>query len=401
MLQLQTKAKKWFLFVKKIRRRYKIIILLILLISGLVIFFQQRKQSTYYQQIKVDQVGRRTIERKILRSGVLEYKGVSQIFSTSDGQISKLYVKNGDLVKKNQPLFKVSSSANQQEKAQAWSVYLSAKNALQEAQQGNSQTQSSVESAKQALLNAEQAVKDAQDHRGDYTDKKFEALQSAERAARLELQLAEGSTTTVDDKIKVAQADLQVALLKYQATQDSAMLATLTGRIENLSITEGDIVTHTDEMPILLIVSNPKQIVSVNIGEIDASVLKASQSAQISVDAFPDQTFPAYVSRIDTVGTRDENGVSYTAWLELQEIQPNLLSGMAADVEILIETKPDVLAVPNEALQYRSGKYYLTLGNEDKQILGEAEVKIGIRDQSFTQIESGINENQTILTLPR
>lgn len=400
MFHIRIRPKNPLVIWKRLKRRYKILIIFILAIISLILIFQQRSRSQYQKSIQVGQVTRQTLERKILRSGVLEYKGVSQVFSSSDGQITKLMVKNGDAVKKNQPLFRVNSSANQEEKAQAWSNYLAAKNALQEAQQGNSQTQSSVESARQALLNAEQAVKDAEDHRGDYTDKEFEALKSAERAQRLKLQLAESSTTTVDDKIKGAQADLQVAWLKYQATQDLTMLATLAGRVENLSVAEGDVVTHTDKIPALLILSNPRQVISVSIGEMDAALLKASQSAQMSVDAFPDKTFPAYVSRVDAVGIRDENGVSYTTWLELQELQPSLLSGMAADVEILIETKTDVLAVPNEALQFRSGKYFLTLGDEQKKITGEAEVQIGIRDGSFTQIESGVEAGQKILILP-
>lgn len=387
--------------IAKLKRRYKVLLIALLLIVGIFFGFRYHSQVNRQQKIKVDQVTRRTIDRKILRSGVLEYKGVSQVFSSSDGQITKLFVHNGDQVKKDQALFKVTSSANKEEKALAWSDYLSAKNALEKAKQGNNQTQSSLESAKQSLLTAEQAVKDAEDHRSDYTDKEFDALKAAERAARLDQQLAESDTTTVDDKIKAAQADFQVAWLKYQSTQDLTIYSTMAGRVENLSVAEGDIVAHTDNVPVLLLVSNPKQVVSVSIGEMDAALLKASQSAQLSVDAFPNTSFPAFVSRVDTVGMRDDDGVTYTAWLELKELQPKLLSGMAADVEILVETKTDVLAVPNQALQYRSGKYYVTLGDASKQIQGEKEVKIGIRDESYTQIESGVEDKESILILPQ
>lgn len=384
----------------KIKRRHKILILLTLLIGGGILFFQQQGKANQLKRTEVSQVTRRDIDRKILRSGILEHKGISEVFSPSDGQITAIMVRNGDTVKKNQPLFKVTSSASQEEKAQARSVYLSAKNALEKARQGNSQTQSSVESARQTLLKAEQAVKDADDHRGDYTDREYEALKSAERAARLELQLAESDTTTVDDKIAAAQADFQVAWLKYQATQDTTVLATIGGRVENLSAMVGDVVAHTQDIPVLLIVSNPKHVVSISIGEIDAALLKASQSAELSVDAFPDTVFPAVVSRIDAVGTRDADGVTYTAWLELTEVNTRLLSGMAVDAEILIETKRNVLAVPNTALQYRTGKYFLTLGDEKKKPLGEKEVKIGIRDAEYTEITSGIEENEKILVLP-
>ena len=391
--------KKW----RSLKKIYRIIIIVILVIIVLVSFFKIRGKKAAFNNIQVDRVTKQTIERKVLRSGTIDYRGLNSVVSSSDGEVTALYVANGDEVKKGAKLFQVTSTANQEEKAQAWSAYLSAKNALERAKQGTNQTQSSLESARQALLRAEQAVKDAEDNRGDYTDKEFEALQSAERAARLNLTLAESDTTTVEDKISAAEADLQVAWLQYQATRDLTVVSTTAGRVENLSITEGDIVNHLDTVPTLLLVSNPKQVIQVSIGEIDAALLEPGQSAEISVDAFPDDKFQAHISRVDTVGVKssDSTGVTYTAWLELDEVYPGLLSGMAADVEILVETKEDVLAVPNSALQYRAGEYYLNFGDETKKVQQQQQVEIGIRNDEFTEIISGVDESQSILIMPQ
>ncbi|NMC36659.1 biotin/lipoyl-binding protein [Candidatus Beckwithbacteria bacterium] len=384
--------RKW----QKLKKGWKIfsicLLLLLLVIVGLKIRGHYQKQKT----ITIAQVSKQTIDRKILRSGILEYKGITEVSSTTQGQVTKIFVKNGDSVEKDQVLFEVISTATPEEKAEAWSAYLTAKNALEEAKQGNNKTQAAVETAKQSLLTSEQEVKEINDH--GYTDNEKEALKSAEQAARYTYEAAQSDTTLVENRIKAAQADLNVAWLKYQTTQDITMTAPLAGRIENLSIEEGDVVDPQNELANLMIISNPRQVIAVTIGEIDAALMTASLSAEISVDAFENRIFPAFVSKVDKVGKQnDDGGITYTAWLTLDDVYPELLSGMAADVEILIETKKNVLAVPNEALLYNNGHYQLVIGNQDKQLQAMKNVDIGIRNETYTEIKKGASEGETVL----
>ncbi|MFZ2882542.1 MAG: HlyD family efflux transporter periplasmic adaptor subunit, partial [Candidatus Moraniibacteriota bacterium] len=92
--------KKITAFVKK-RKILSIIIVIILIVAAWFIFFNKKvvKIETYT-------VGRGNITEAIMETGNVQAAQVD-VYSTSNGVVEELYVKNGDSVQAGQKLFKV------------------------------------------------------------------------------------------------------------------------------------------------------------------------------------------------------------------------------------------------------------------------------------------------------
>jgi multidrug efflux pump subunit AcrA (membrane-fusion protein) len=70
---------------------------------------------------------------------------------------------------------------------------------------------------------------------------------------------------------------------------------------------------------------------------------------------------------------------------------------MTANVDIQAERREDVLVLPNEAVQFGRGGYYVELKHQDKPDTTTRErVKIGITDGLYTEIVEGLTEGQEV-----
>jgi multidrug efflux pump subunit AcrA (membrane-fusion protein) len=126
--------KRLFSWFKKTRMRNKIIIIVLMLIAAYFISGRIRnanKPPEYLtQKVEVN-----TIEQIVSETGNVNSSGIVDVYSNSTGMIEEIYVEDGDEVKENQNLFKVHSTATQQEKATAYASYQNAVSAEKTAEQ--------------------------------------------------------------------------------------------------------------------------------------------------------------------------------------------------------------------------------------------------------------------------
>jgi multidrug efflux pump subunit AcrA (membrane-fusion protein) len=104
------------------------------------------------------------------------------------------------------------------------------------------------------------------------------------------------------------------------------------------------------------------------------------------------------VDRIAPTSTTLSGVVSYSVRVVLNKTDAPLKAGMTANTSIILERKSDVLLVPNWAVRRdkQTGKAYLTL-QVDAKNSKEVEVQTGLRNDTNTEILSGVNEGQVIL----
>jgi HlyD family secretion protein len=90
----------------------------------------------------------------------------------------------------------------------------------------------------------------------------------------------------------------------------------------------------------------------VNVDEADVGQVRAGQSAQFTVDAYPDRTYPAQITRVG-LGSQTSNGVvSYLTILKVDNADLSLRPGMTATAEITTLSRDQVLLVANAALRW-------------------------------------------------
>lgn len=133
--------------------------------------------------------------------------------------------------------------------------------------------------------------------------------------------------------------------------------------------------------------------ITITIDELDILLLEEGLAASVTLDAFPGQSFEGVVSSIDLSGTNSGGNSKYTAVVTIAR-EEDMLAGMNASVKITLDTKENVLCIPEMALvEDETGVYVYTSYNEQKDTLGDpVAVTTGISDGETVEILSGLEE---------
>ncbi len=360
------------------------------LIAGPLFGGQQQEQVT------TDTVKKETIVDAVSESGNLQSNQYT-VYSVSSGVIEELYVKNGQTVEKGDNLFKVRSTASDQDKAEAYENYLSKVAALNSAKSKMNSLQSALFKANQSFVN-DKGTSDP-----DTDDPKY----IQERADWLQAEADYNNQQTV---INQAQAAVNTASLKSQATQDAIVTAPVSGIISNLSYSVGDHVTaamttsgsntDTSASSVLVIGTATENIVKIQINEVDINKIKAGQKATITLNAIKDKIFNAEVTRVDDYGTDTSGVITYNVYVKITDPDNKIKPLMSAVVTIETARHETALVVPNSAVKpYKGGKAVQVRdaskpGNQLKYV----QVKAGIKSTNETEILEGVTEGMEVVT---
>jgi HlyD family secretion protein len=117
----------------------------------------------------------------------------------------------------------------------------------------------------------------------------------------------------------------------------------------------GQSVAASLQAPTLFIIAQDLSRLQANItvDEADIGEVNEGQMVEFTVDAFPDRAFEGRVSQVRQQGVAESGVVSYTVVVEADNPGRQLLPGMTANAEIVLEQRENVLRVPNTALRFR------------------------------------------------
>lgn len=332
------------------------------------------------------------ITEVVTETGTIAVSGRVDVQSPTNGVVTEVFVKNGDTVKKGQVLFTVESSATEQEQRSAYSDYLAAQTALNNANATLNSLQAELFRTNQIFVNDRGVDNPSKDQKDDpvYIQQNANWLK------------AEADYKNQQNVIAQAQAKASAAYLSYQATQNATVKATLAGRISNLAVTAGSGVTAQTltaaPRPVLTISSQGTTEVIVALSESDIEKVEEGQEAAIEVNAIDDKKYQGIVRRVDDVGTNDAGVIRYNVYIEVVDGDSRVRSGMTVDVDIITKKLVSVLSVPNSAVKpYKGGRAVRVYDKGKKEIVYKP-VKIGIRGTQRTQILEGIEEGKEVVT---
>ena len=399
--------------IKKMKSKYLslpliIKILIPILLIGLIYFvftkINSSKNST--PQYKTSQVTKSNIISTISASGSISSGNNTNIYTSASGLVTKVYVKNGDTVKQGQKIAEISLDQDGQKKqTSAWASYLNTKNSLASAEQNKLTLQNQLESAKLAFDKS----KDAVDKINDFskTDLQKADINTTFSTSQRSLLVAEQKYATADTAISVAKAQLSSAWYAYQQTS-ATITAPANGVLSNFALTEGMSVanlssssssnSNSEATQSVGIITNPKNqtTASVSLTEIDVVKVKADQKVTITMDAFPDKTFTGKVLAINTNGQSTSGVTSYPTIIVFDNTVSNRNPNMSVSANIIIDSKTDILTIPSSAIKTSNGQSVVQV-KKDNQIT-QVEVETGISDSTNTEIISGLNEGDIVIT---
>jgi len=132
-----------------------------------------------------------------------------------------------------------------------------------------------------------------------------------------------------------------------------------------------------------------------NIGEKDLASVSVGISAEIKVDAYPDEIFKGTVTTISPV----IDPMSRTASCEvmLPNPQHKLKPGMFAEVNLVVETHKSAILLPQDAVIHDLGKNIFYIFVVENGTAKKKEVEIGITAKNTVEIKSGIGEQDNVI----
>lgn len=214
-----------------------------------------------------------------------------------------------------------------------------------------------------------------------------------------------------DDLVKIEATPREVDIAVYQASvdknrasmieleqklDDAVLTAPIEGVVSKINVKIGETVTAGGELVIFLI-STSKFEIEVDIPEADIGKVKLGNPAEISLDAFPEESWPGQIAEIEPAETLIEGVVYYRVKVIFDEADERVKSGMSADVTIETDKRENVLFVPYRAIVYKEGRKIVRL-LEDEQVK-EIEIETGLKgSKGEIEIVSGVNEGDKVIT---
>ena len=190
--------------------------------------------------------------------------------------------------------------------------------------------------------------------------------------------------------------NLQEAMNNYTVTSP------ISGTIIEKNAKAGDALTTGADLCTIYDLSY--LVMVINVDELQVSDISVGQSVQVTADAVPDKTYTGTVTRVSMKGSSNGGTTTYPVTVRIDETE-GLRPGMNANAEIVIAEAGNALAVPNAAI-VRGGYVLVTkdspsAANADPDMTAPegyvyVPVKIGVSDDDYTQIISGVTGNDTV-----
>ena len=339
-------------------------------------------------EVRLEKVQKRDLVSIVTASGRVQPKRKVDVSSDITGRIVSLPVREGDMVERNQVLVRIDPT-QYEASVQSRQAFLA-----------SSQAQASQ--ARATKDQAERAFVRARDIRAQNPQLvSQEALEQAETQQRIAVANVEGAQHQVEQSA-AALREAQDALRK------TTIVAPMAGKVTRLAVEEGEVAvpgTFSRETGLLMTISDLSVIeVTVQVDETDVIRLQLGDSAEVSIDAYPDTTFAGRVTEVANSSVRgaaaaaaaggQEQAVDYEVVITLDRPPRDVRPDLSATARIITATRVGVLTVPIIALTVREPEAD-SAARRDSSAAGRDSNRSGLRAQQPAAPAAGAARDTT------
>ncbi len=358
--------------------------------------------------VRMEEVGRQDLVATVTASGQIEPKRSVDISSDITGRITYIPVEEGAWVERGELVLRIEPSQYEAAVARARAMLASAEASALQARANRDQARRARDRARQLREQDVNLVSDEQ-------------LEQAETQS----EVAEALAVSAQHQVAQAQAGLDEALEQLAKT---VLRAPMSGQITRLAVEEGEVAvpgTFSRETGLLMTVSDLSVIqVKVRVDETDVVRLHLGDSAEVTIDAFPDTTFTGSVTMISQSAVRGlaqtsggtNQAVDYDVEVTLDDPPEGVRPDLSATAKVITATRDSAISIPIIALTVREHERIstetapqdTTAGPEEMEGVfvvrdGKAEfrpVKVGIAGEEYFEVIEGLDEGEEIVAGP-
>jgi multidrug efflux pump subunit AcrA (membrane-fusion protein) len=325
------------------------------------------------------------ISESVYASVTIEPAEMYNVYSKVPGILDTLWVEEGDTVKAGQVIAQIVAQHPELTAAQArLNVELA-----QQKYQGKANLLATIESEiqtaqKQFLLDSLNFVRQKSlweqniGSQVEFDQRKLQYERSANGLAAIRQKYSQ-TKTELDNAYRSAQNALAQANINLA---DYSITSKIDGKVYAINKEPGELVMQQE--PLAQIGHADIFLIDMAIDEVDVASIETGQQAVITLDAYPDKSYLATVTKIYPL--KNNRTQTFKIEAEFTAPPPTLYAGMAGEANILISEKKNALTVP---VEYVTDQYVHTAN-------GKIKVKTGIRTMERVEILSGIDSTQAL-----
>ena len=212
--------------------------------------------------------------------------------------------------------------------------------------------------AQLALSRASVAEAEATLEEARVDERRISALRERGTTAQAELDAAVAARKRAEAKLAYARASVRQAeasVLQARTRLEKAVITSpINGVVLQRSIEPGNTVAASFQTPVLFLLAEDLTAMELHVSmdEADVGLVEAGQTATFTVDAWSGREFSAEVLKVHLYPAVENNVVTYTTVLSVDNSEGLLKPGMTATATIETGRREGVLRVPNMAFRF-------------------------------------------------
>ena len=346
--------------------------------------YTRPKESVSYI---TEPVTRGTLSQTVSASGEISSSHLVDVGAQVSGQVKKMHVKIGDVVKKGDLIAEIDNVTQTNDlntrKAQLQSY------------------QAQLESAQVALKIAQRKYN------------RYRSLASEDAVSREEFEATEDALATSRAKIKELQSSINQTKIAINTAEKDLGHTRITspadGTVVAIVVEEGQTVNAVQSTPTIIQLANLDTMLNkMQIAEGDITKVKAGQDISFTILSEPDTPIKAKLDSVDpglttmslgsytTSTDTTSNAIYYYARALVPNPDGKLSIGMTTQNTIEINGVKNVLLVPTLTIKKHDGKSFVSVLGADGKA-SEREITVGLKDSMNTEVKSGLKEGDKVV----
>jgi len=407
------------------------------LVIAVVVAISVHQSRKGVVKVQTGKVTLQDLVSQVTASGEIKPKTYVNVGANAFGKITRIFVKEGDHVKRGQVLAQLENVQPEAD-VQATKAGLNAAQTDYVASQEAYNT--AVADLERAKADLEQKQLDWQRGQKLYEQQLVPKSDYDTRKAAYEASaagLAQAKTKIAQAKAQAEGADKRIAQQKYtlrrldDVLSKTVYVAPFDGVVTNLPVREGETVVvgiqNSPGSTLMTLADNSVITAEVKVDETDIVSVKLGQAAEVTIDAIPKKKFKGVVTEIGNNALLRSTGVAtsqttsssqeakdFKVVVTLQDPPENLRPGLSTTAKITTASKPATLSIPIQALTVRQradlehpkkkGTVEAASSKDPKEVAKQKEELQGVfvirnGKAEFVQVETGVTGTTDIEVL--
>lgn len=342
------------------------------------------------ESLPLETIGTGDIEKVVLVTGVLKPAVQVNVGAQVNGQLRKLYVRQGEKVQKGQLLAEIDPTLQESDLNNTRAQLASAK-----AQKLSAQA--TLLRYRQELNRQSMMLREGSGVRSEY-----EQARAQYDAQVQQIDVSDAQIVQAEMAVKTAQANLSY----------TRIVAPIDGEVLGIVTREGQTIVSSQTAPTILVLADLDTMqVQTRISEADVQKIRPGQLLRFYVIANPDKRYtstmgfvqPAPQEALEAPGEGGMGGnqqamaVYYTGTFEVPNAGRELKTSMTAQVFIQIDEAKNVLRVPVAALGQALDTERYTITTVEDGKTRTRTIRIGINDRQYAEVLEGLQAGDRVV----